>query len=72
MARLVEGVLSDSECHKTKVFLRRLEYPQYTRPPEFRGKKVPAVLTGGNHAEIDKWRYEEALKRTLKKRPDLL
>ncbi len=73
VARLVEGVLSDSECHKIEsISCGMLEYPQYTRPPEFRGKKVPAVLTGGNHAEIDKWRYEEALKRTLKKRPDLL
>ena len=48
-----------------------LEYPQYTRPQDFRGKKVPEVLVSGNHALIDKWRKEEAIKLTRKKRPDL-
>ena len=48
-----------------------LEYPQYTRPQDFRGKKVPEVLVSGNHALIDKWRKEEAVKLTRKKRPDL-
>lgn len=73
VARLIDGVLSDNECHEIEsISCGMLEYPQYTRPHEFRGKKVPDVLTSGNHAEIDKWRYEEALKRTQKKRPDLL
>jgi tRNA (guanine37-N1)-methyltransferase len=49
-----------------------LEYPHYTRPPEFRGWKIPEVLLSGAHAKIDKWRREQALQRTLKKRPDML
>jgi tRNA (guanine37-N1)-methyltransferase len=49
-----------------------LEYPQYTRPPEFRGEKVPDVLLSGNHAEIAKWRRKESIKRTLASRPELL
>lgn len=49
-----------------------LEYPHYTRPPEFRGWKVPAVLLSGNHAAIDRWRRREALRRTRERRPDLL
>ena len=73
VARLVDGVLSDSECHEIEsISCGMLEYPQYTRPYNFRGKTVPDVLLGGNHTEIDKWRYEEALKRTKKTRPDLI
>jgi tRNA (guanine37-N1)-methyltransferase len=49
-----------------------LEYPQYTRPAEFRGMKVPEVLLSGNHAEIAKWRREQAKLRTVARRPDLL
>jgi tRNA (guanine37-N1)-methyltransferase len=49
-----------------------LEYPHYTRPPEFRGWKIPDILLSGAHAKIDKWRREQALLRTLKKRPDML
>src|SRR5512140_2432716 len=49
-----------------------LEYPHYTRPPEFRGWKIPEVLLSGDHAKIEKWRREQALLRTLKKRPDML
>ena len=49
-----------------------LEHPHYTRPAEFRGMKVPDVLLSGNHAEIDKWRKEQSLKRTFERRPDLL
>jgi tRNA (guanine37-N1)-methyltransferase len=48
-----------------------LEYPQYTRPAEFRGMKVPDVLMSGNHAEIEQWRREQARARTAKRRPDL-
>ncbi len=73
VARLVDGVLADSECHEIEsISCGMLEYPQYTRPYEFNGKKVPDILLSGNHTEIDKWRYEEALKRTKKKRPDLI
>ncbi|MRR32343.1 tRNA (guanosine(37)-N1)-methyltransferase TrmD, partial [bacterium] len=49
-----------------------LEYPHYTRPPEFRGWSVPEVLLSGNHAAINRWRREQALLRTLKRRPDML
>ena len=49
-----------------------LEYPQYTRPEEFRGEKVPDVLRSGNHAAIARWRRKESLRRTLERRPDLL
>jgi tRNA (guanine37-N1)-methyltransferase len=49
-----------------------LEYPHYTRPPEFRGWKVPDILVSGDHAKIEKWRREQALTRTFYKRPDML
>jgi tRNA (guanine37-N1)-methyltransferase len=49
-----------------------LDFPQYTRPPEFRGMKVPEVLLSGNHAEIARWRKQAALEKTQRKRPDLL
>jgi tRNA (guanine37-N1)-methyltransferase len=50
----------------------QLEYPQYTRPAEFRGMKVPDILVSGHHAEIEKWRREQAKQRTKERRPDLL
>lgn len=73
VGRLVKGVLSDSECHEVESISGGiLEYPQYTRPYEFNGSKVPDVLLSGNHSDIEKWRREEAMKRTLRKRPDLI
>ena len=73
VARMVDGVLADKECYEQEsVACGMLEYPQYTRPVEFRGKKVPEVLLGGNHGEIEKWRFEEARALTQKNRPDLL
>ncbi len=73
VSRLVDGVLSDPECYeKESISSGMLEYPQYTRPYEFHGVKVPDVLISGHHANIDKWREEEALKDTRAKRPDLL
>ena len=51
---------------------RLLEYPQYTRPADFRGMKVPEVLTSGNHQKIAEWRRKESLRRTFERRPDLL
>ena len=73
VARLVDGVLSDAECHeKESISSGLLEYPQYTRPYEFHGVKVPDVLISGHHANIDKWRDEQALEMTKKLRPDLL
>lgn len=72
VARLVPGVLSDPECYmKESISSGLLEYPQYTRPFEFHGVTVPEVLISGNHANIDRWRYEKALKKTEERRPDL-
>lgn len=73
ITRLIPGALGDPEgawddSHATGL----LEYPHYTRPPEFRGWGVPEVLLSGDHARIDRWRHEQALLRTLKRRPDLL
>lgn len=73
VARLVDGVLSDPECHeKESISSGMLEYPQYTRPYEFHGVCVPDVLISGNHAKIDAWRNDMALKITMEKRHDLL
>ena len=73
VARLVPGVLGNPESLGNESFTAsRLEYPQYTRPAEFRGWKVPEVLLSGNHAEIDKWREKESRCITRELRPDLL
>ena len=73
VARLLPGVLGDDESSRDESFSHGLlEYPQYTRPAEFRGMKVPEVLLSGNHAEIEKWRREQAKLRTKESRPDLL
>ncbi len=73
VSRLVSGVLGHKESYEEDSFQDGLlEYPQYTRPYEFLGEKVPDVLISGNHQEIDKWRKAESLKRTKERRPDLL
>jgi len=73
VARYVDGVLGSSESTSEESFSNKLlEYPQYTRPAEYRGLKVPDVLLNGNHAEINKWRKEQSLKITKERRPDLL
>src|ERR1700679_4277449 len=73
VARLLPGVLGDDESSRDESFSHGLmEYPQYTRPAEFRGMKAPDVLVSGNHAEIEKWRREQAAQRTKERRPDLL
>ena len=73
VSRLRDGVLADKKCYEDEsISCGRLEYPQYTRPYEFHGKKVPDVLISGNHAEIDKWRSAKSLEITKQKRPDLL
>ena len=73
VSRLRDGVLADKKCYEDEsISCGRLEYPQYTRPFEFHGKKVPDVLISGNHAEIDKWRAAKSLEITKQKRPDLL
>jgi tRNA (guanine37-N1)-methyltransferase len=71
--RLVPGVLGSEESPLEESHAAGLlEYPQYTRPPEFRGLTVPEVLLSGNHARIAKWRREQIIKRTLERRPELL
>lgn len=73
VARLVDGVLADKECfEKESISGGLLEYPQYTRPYEYHGVKVPDVLISGHHENIEKWRNEKALELTKEKRPDLL
>ncbi len=73
VCRLIPGVLSDKECYEEESFASgMLEYPQYTRPYEFRGQKVPDVLISGNHAKIAEFRYNAAYEKTLRVRPDLL
>jgi tRNA (guanine37-N1)-methyltransferase len=73
VVRLLPGALGDDESSYDESFSHgQLEYPQYTRPAEFRGLKVPDVLVSGNHAEIEKWRREQAKRRTKERRPDLL
>jgi tRNA (guanine37-N1)-methyltransferase len=73
VVRLIPGVLGHKESTKTESFENGLlEYPQYTRPAEFEGMKVPQVLLSGNHKKIEEWRREEALKRTNERRPDLV
>jgi len=72
-ARLLPGVLGNEQSAADESHAEGLlEYPQYTRPEEFRGEKVPDVLRSGNHAAIARWRRKESLRRTLERRPDLL
>ena len=75
VSRYVDGVLSKDSTNEESFSESKenlLEYPEYTRPLEFRGKMVPEVLTSGNHKEIEKWRKEQSLITTYKKRPELL
>jgi len=73
ISRLLPNVLGDpTGAEDDSHAMGLLEYPHYTRPPEFRGSKVPNVLLSGDHAKIDKWRREQALERTFRKRPDML
>ncbi len=73
VVRLLAGVLGDEDSAKDDSFSEGLlEYPQYTRPPSFRGMKVPEILLSGDHGKIAEWRRREALERTKKYRPDLL
>lgn len=73
IVRLLPGVLPKASSHQDDSFSSGLlEFPQYTRPEDFRGMQVPAVLLSGNHDNIAKWRRTESLKRTLQRRPDLL
>ena len=70
--RLVDGVIRKESLDEESFSDGLLEYPHYTRPAEFQGHKVPDILLSGNHAEIEKWRYAERVKKTERFRPDLL
>ena len=73
IGRLVPGVLSSEESYRDESHSNGLlEYPQYTRPENFMGRSVPAILLSGHHANIEKWRQEKSVERTKLKRPDLL
>ncbi len=73
ISRLIPGVLSNEQSAEVESFYDNLlEYPQYTRPEEFMGLRVPEVLLSGHHANIEKWRREQSIRRTLERRPDLL
>jgi tRNA (guanine37-N1)-methyltransferase len=73
VSRLLPGVLGDpTGAEDDSHSMGLLEYPHYTKPPEFRGWKIPDVLASGNHAKIDEWRREQAITRTFHKRPDML
>lgn len=73
VVRLIPGVLGDKNSLNFESFTGNLlEYPQYTRPADYRGMKVPAILLSGNHQQISKWRKSQALKKTKARRPDLL
>lgn len=73
IGRLVPGVIGDQESHQQDSFSSGLlDYPEYTRPEDWKGQTVPEVLRSGNHAKLLRWRRDQALERTLKRRPDLL
>ena len=73
IGRMIDGVLAAPECYEDESLSDgTLEYPQYTRPYDFRGRLVPDVLLSGHHANIEAWRKEKSLERTREKRPDLL
>lgn len=73
ISRLVDGVLSNEDSAQTESFMGDglLEYPQYSRPEEWRGRRVPPILLSGDHGAVDRWRREQSLLRTAMKRPDL-
>lgn len=73
VCRMLPGVLSSEECYTQEShFNSLLEYPQYTHPAEWKGKKVPDILLSGDHARVDRWRREKSLERTYYRRPDML
>ena len=73
VSRMLDGVLANEDCWRGEsIASGMLEYPQYTRPVEFMGRKVPDVLLSGHHLNIERWRREQALRKTIENRPDLL
>jgi tRNA (guanine37-N1)-methyltransferase len=72
VSRLVPDVLAEGSAHDESHARGLLEYPQYTRPPDFRGWAIPPILLSGHHAQVEAWRRRESIRRTLERRPDLL
>ena len=73
VSRLIPGVLSEESSYENEShFNGLLEYPQYTRPPVWHGREIPEILISGHHANIEKWKREQSILNTLKKRPDML
>ena len=72
VSRLVPGIIEADSIELDSFSDQLLEYPQYTKPREFRGMQVPEVLISGDHGKIEKWRKDKRLERTLKRRPDLI
>lgn len=73
ICRMLPGVLANEDAYTLEShYGHLLEYPQYTRPPEWNGREVPPVLLSGDHGKVDRWRLEQAVKRTAEKRPDML
>lgn len=73
ICRMLPGVLANEDAYTLEShYGHLLEYPQYTRPPEWKGREVPPVLLSGDHGKVDQWRLEQAVKRTAEKRPDML
>jgi tRNA (guanine37-N1)-methyltransferase len=70
--RLLPGAIEEASTAEESFAVGLLEYPQYTRPPTFRGMAVPAILTSGDHGAVDRWRHQQARERTRLRRPDLL
>ena len=71
MIRLLPGAIDEASVAEESFSDGLLEYPQYTRPPVFRGMDVPAILTSGDHGAVARWRHEQAVERTRARRPDL-
>jgi tRNA (guanine37-N1)-methyltransferase len=71
VSRLLPGVLADDSPQEESHSSHMLEYPQYTRPPDFRGRRVPDILLSGHHENVARWRRKESLRRTRQRRPDL-
>lgn len=73
VSRMIDGVLASPECYEEEsIASGLLEHPQYTRPVQFHGQRIPDVLLSGDHEKVSRWRYDEAVRRTKEKRPDLL
>jgi tRNA (guanine37-N1)-methyltransferase len=70
--RLLPGAIEAASTTEESFAAGLLEYPQYTRPPTFRGMDVPLILTSGDHGAVDRWRHEQAVERTRLRRPELL